>query len=68
MDYIEDYRLVESLRTGTPTDMDVYDAAALSCISGVSEKSVASKSSPVDIPDFTRGWWKEREPLGIIEG
>jgi predicted dehydrogenase len=55
MDYIEDYRLVESLRTGTPTDMDVYDAAALSCISEVSEKSVASKSGPVDIPDFTRG-------------
>jgi len=68
MDYIEDYRLVESLRTGTPTDMDVYDAAALSSISEASERSVASKSGPVDIPDFTRGWWKEREPLGIIEG
>lgn len=68
MDYIEDYRLVEALRTGTPTDMDVYDAAALSAIAEVSERSVASKSGPVDIPDFTRGWWKERQPFPIIEG
>jgi hypothetical protein len=68
MDYIEDYRLIRSLQTGTETDMDVYDAAALSCISEVSERSVASKSGPVDIPDFTRGMWKTREPIGIIEG
>ena len=30
MDYIEDYRLIQCLREGSPTDMDVYDAAALS--------------------------------------
>lgn len=65
MDFLEDYRLVQALLKGEPTDMDVYDAAALSCISEVSERSVAHKSRPVDIPDFTRGWWKEREPLMI---
>lgn len=63
MDFLEDYRLIQSLLTGTPTDMDVYDAAALSCISEASELSVASKSKPVDIPDFTRNMWKERTPL-----
>jgi predicted dehydrogenase len=68
MDYIEDFRLIESLRSGTPTDMDVYDAAALSCISEVSEQSVAAGSAPVKVPDFTRGLWKTREPLGIIGG
>ena len=68
MDYIEDYRLIRALQTGTETDMDVYDAAAISCIAEVSEKSVANKSAPVDIPDFTRGMWKTREPFGIIEG
>jgi hypothetical protein len=66
MDYIEDYRLVDCLRQGTQMDMDVYDAAALSAISEVSERSVANKSGPVDIPDFTRGMWKNWEPLGII--
>ena len=66
MDYIEDYRLIECLRTGIPTDMDVYDAASWSVVSGLSEWSVAHKSRPIDFPDFTRGKWKTRPPLGII--
>jgi hypothetical protein len=65
MDFLEDYRLVQSLLTGTPTDMDVYDAVALSVQSELSEISVADKSRPVDFPDFTRGMWKKREPLVI---
>jgi predicted dehydrogenase len=68
MDYIEDYRLIRSLQTGTNTDMDVYDAAALSAIAEVSEKSVANNSSPEKIPDFTRGMWKTFKPIGIIDG
>jgi len=67
MDYIEDYRLVQCLRQGVPTDMDVYDAAAWSAVSALSERSVANRSRPVDFPDFTRGAWKTREPLGIVE-
>ena len=68
MDYIEDYRLIQSLRTGTPMDMDVYDAAAWSVVSELSERSVARKSRPVDFPDFTRSKWKTNPPLGIITG
>jgi len=68
MDYIEDYRLIECLRKGLPMDMDVYDAAALSAVSGLSERSVADGSAPQEFPDFTRGAWKNRPPLGIIEG
>ncbi len=66
MDYIEDYRLIECLRKGTPTDMDVYDAAAWSVIGELSEQSVANRSAPVDVPDFTRGRWKTNEPIGIV--
>jgi predicted dehydrogenase len=66
MDYIEDYRLVEALRTGTPPDMDVYDAASWSVVSELSERSVAKRGEPVDFPDFTRGTWKTNAPLGII--
>jgi len=66
MDFIEDYRLIECLRKGEPMDMDVYDAAAWSVISALSEKSVAHRSRAVDFPDFTRGQWKSRQPLGII--
>ncbi|NOZ57588.1 MAG: Gfo/Idh/MocA family oxidoreductase [Calditrichaeota bacterium] len=66
MDYIEDYRLIKCLREGVPLDMDVYDAAAWSAISELTEISVANRSRPVDIPDFTRGAWKKRPPLGIL--
>lgn len=67
MDYIEDYRLIESLRTGTPMDMDVYDGAAWSAISELSERSIAERSRSVDFPDFTRGAWKRRPPLPVRE-
>jgi hypothetical protein len=67
MDYIEDYRLIQSLRKGEPLDQDVYDAAAWSAIVGASVESVANRSKPVDIPDFTRRKWKTNPPLGIIE-
>ena len=68
MDFIEDYRLVECLRLGQPMDMDVYDGAALSAVSPLSERSIRGRSKPVDIPDFTRGAWKTRPALGIVEG
>jgi predicted dehydrogenase len=66
MDYIEDYRLIWSLRKGEPLDQDVYDAAAWSAIVGASCESVARLSKPVAIPDFTRGKWKTNPPLGIV--
>lgn len=67
MDFLEDYRLISCLRAGEPTDMDVYDAAAWSVMGPLSERSVASGGRPQDVPDFTRGGWKSRQPLGIIE-
>ena len=66
MDFIEDYRLIKCLREGTPTDMDVYDAAALSSVVDLSCQSVARKGQPVAVPDFTRGRWKTTAPLEIV--
>jgi predicted dehydrogenase len=68
MDFIEDFRLIQCLRTGTATDWDVYDAAAWSAVSALSEKSIAGGSAPMEFPDFTRGRWKDRPPLGIVTG
>ncbi len=65
-DWMEMHRLIKALRTGMPPDMDVYDAATWSCITELSEKSVAKRSSPMDFPDFTRGRWKTTPPIGII--
>ena len=67
MDYLEDFRLIKCMREGKPLDLDVYDAAAWSAVIELSEISVANKSKPVDFPDFTRGAWKNRPPIGIVE-
>ena len=66
MDFIEDYRLVKCLREGKATDMNVYDAAAMSVITPLSEWSVANRSRPIDVPDFTRGRWAQWPKLEIL--
>ncbi|MDH4132199.1 MAG: gfo/Idh/MocA family oxidoreductase, partial [Gemmatimonadota bacterium] len=66
MDFLEDYRLIQCLRRGEPTDMDVYDAAALSCMVELSIRSVARGGKPQEVPDFTRGAWQRRAPWPIV--
>ena len=67
MDYVMFYRLIKCLRTGSQPDMDVYDAAAWSAVSELSERSIANRSKPVEFPDFTQGRWKTNPPLEIVE-
>ncbi|MBI5708632.1 MAG: Gfo/Idh/MocA family oxidoreductase [Armatimonadetes bacterium] len=66
MDFIMLWRMVYCLRNGLPLDQDVYDAAAWSAISPLSEVSVARRGRSVDVPDFTRGVWKNVPELGIV--
>ncbi len=66
MDFMEDHRLIKCLREGLPTDMNVYDAAALSAVTPLSEWSVANGSQPADFPDFTRGQWRSWPKLGLV--
>jgi hypothetical protein len=65
-DWLTLHRLIQALRSGAPPDIDVYDAAAWSCITELSEKSVANRSRPMDFPDFTRGRWRSTPPIGVI--
>jgi hypothetical protein len=62
-DRIAMYRLIKNLRDGLPLDIDVYDAAAWSVIVSLTEASVGARSTPLDIPDFTREKWKTRRPI-----
>lgn len=59
MDFIMDYRLVYCLHNGLPLDQDVYDAAEWSCISSLTAASLEHNSTPVAVPDFTRGDWNK---------
>ncbi len=69
MDFMMDWRLIDCLRNGLPLDQDVYDAATWSCITPMSEWSVANRSNSIDIPDFTGGSWKTNKPVPItLEG
>ncbi len=53
-----DWRFVDCMRNGLPLEMDVYDAATSTAIIPLTEWSVANRSNPVLIPDFTSGGWK----------
>jgi predicted dehydrogenase len=67
MDYLEDYRLIDALLKGRYPDMDVYDAAAWSAVSELSERSIGDGSAPVPFPDFTRGGWERNEPVFVTD-
>jgi hypothetical protein len=47
--------------------MNVYDAAALSAVSELSERSVAAGGAPMEFPDFTRGRWKTWPKLEVVD-
>lgn len=64
MDFLVLSAFCEVLKTKCRPPLDVYDAAALMCITPLSEASIACGSAPVAIPDFTNGLWiKKREPV-----
>ena len=65
-DWMTLYCLIRAMRIGTAPDIDAYDAATWSCITELSEQSVARRGSLMDFPDFTRGRWKTISPIGII--
>jgi hypothetical protein len=67
MDFLMNYRMIDSLLKGRYPDMDVYDAAAWSAVSGISEESVAGGGKPVAFPDFTRGKWKTAQPVFVMD-
>jgi hypothetical protein len=67
MDFVMNYRHLDCIRTGQTPDSVVYDAAAWSSLIEISSYSVATGSTPVAIPDFTRGLWKSLQPLAIAE-
>jgi hypothetical protein len=65
MDYIMNYRLMDCLKRGLPPDIDVYDAAAWSAPTPLSETSVAQKGASQMFPDFTRDHWTARSEAGF---
>jgi predicted dehydrogenase len=68
MDFFVVNAFIESVKRGVEPPIDVYDAAAWSVISPLSEQSVALGSEAVQFPDFTRGKWVTRRKIfGLSE-
>lgn len=65
MDFLMTWRLIDCLRNGLPMDIDVYDAAAWSVITPLSQWSLANNSKPIEVPDFTKGAWQKNQPVDI---
>jgi predicted dehydrogenase len=63
MDFFVINSFVESIKRKTATPMDVYDAAAWSAITPLSEQSIELGNETVDFPDFTGGQWMYRKPV-----
>ncbi|HEU0139075.1 MAG TPA: Gfo/Idh/MocA family oxidoreductase [Bryobacteraceae bacterium] len=58
--------LVAALREGKQPYFDVYDSVTSSAVIALTQKSVSSRSRPVEFPDFTRGQWKTRKPIDLL--
>jgi len=60
-DYLELAEFVDALRSEREPFIDVYDSASWSSLVELSMKSIDAGGSSIEIPDFTRGKWKERK-------
>ena len=61
MDFFVLHGFIEAIKRGESTPLDVYDAAAWSAITPLSEKSIELGNQTVDFPDFTSGAWMQRK-------
>jgi hypothetical protein len=61
MDFFVLHAFVEAIKRKTNVPMDVYDAAAWSAITPLSEKSIELGNETVEFPDFTGGQWMYRK-------
>ena len=64
-DYITLHEFLKAVGNKTQTPIDVYDSATWSSIVPLSAQSVASRSAPIDLPDFTRGKWRTAKPVTL---
>ncbi|MBQ9939092.1 MAG: Gfo/Idh/MocA family oxidoreductase [Oscillospiraceae bacterium] len=65
MDYLLLAALFDSYFNNTHPPIDIYDAAAWMCITALSEQSLKEGSKKLDIPDFTRGKYLNRQDHSV---
>lgn len=63
MDFFVVNGFIEALKANEAVPIDVFDSAAWSVITPLSEQSVAAGGAVQQFPDFTEGKWKSRQNL-----
>jgi hypothetical protein len=63
MDFFVLNAFVEAIKRGEPTPISVYDSAAWSAITPLSEISIEKGGQSVDFPDFSGGRWMRNKQL-----
>jgi len=63
IDYFTIKQFIDCVKAEKDPPIDVYDAAAWSAITPLSEASIANNSTPQYFPDFTRGRWMRNERI-----
>ncbi len=66
MDFFVTREFINAVKEQRQPVMDVYDAAAWSAVTPLSEASIAQGSAPQYFPDFTRGNWVKRKPVEFV--
>lgn len=63
MDYFLIHDFVECIKSNREFPFDVYDLATWYAVTPLSEVSVAENGSSQEMPDFTKGKYKNRKPI-----
>lgn len=63
MDFFVVNAFIEAVKRSEPVPINVYESAAWSVITPLSENSIAQGSAPQEFPDFTNGRWKNMPDL-----
>jgi hypothetical protein len=62
MDWLVCRAFFESVKRGVETPISAYDSVLWMAIGALTEESIGKGGASVEIPDFTRGKWKEPAP------
>ncbi|MGV4413391.1 Gfo/Idh/MocA family protein [Chryseobacterium sp. T1] len=63
MDFFVINTFIECIKRNIEFPLDVYDLATWYAITPLSEKSIEHQGKLMEIPDFTKGEWKNRKPV-----
>ncbi len=67
MDYFVYKAFIDAVRNNKDMPIDVYDAAAWSAVTALSEKSILTGGTAQLMPDFTHGAWLTNKPRDVVE-